>query len=55
MFRESGKGAKRKGRERGKEGRKCLGRGAGTVKVSARLLHRYWLIPVVFVFAEPSR
>ena len=29
MFRESGKGAKRKGRERGKEGRKMLGAGGG--------------------------
>ena len=59
MLRESGKGAKRKGRERKKEER-CLGgrrrwRGGRTVKVSARPLHSYWLIPVVFVFAEPGR
>ena len=39
----------REGRE-GKKEEKCLGRAAGTVKVSARLLHRYWLLPVVFVF-----
>lgn len=50
--RETGRREKRKGRERGKEGREMGGWEVG--KGSGRPLHNYWLIRVVFVFAEPA-